>query len=371
MKDLARKAQVDAKQLSKQTAEINRQAAQISEQAAQTSEQATQISEQAAQISEQATQISFLIAQLDVRDQYIDHLQGQQDSLIERIKALEEAAARTAATQTKPHQTFSTEELEAWIPPDQGTQWSEEDSVTAQARALPTGRRRTYASMARPRDSYNVATERSDMLRSSPLLAAEQNQRLTKKAARAVSAFRQEQQEREAAQKRAARPASEPKVALASRMEARRHFVLSGTKERLAPLVGLQGLDRTKAATKLVSDLLQLPAEPPVHILDVHPVGRPLRPTDSPTKRVRLVFRVGSLAEADTLVRNRYRLKGTEVAIFDHLSPDELAAHRHLWATFIAARRRGLMAQFQRARLWVTKTLKDGSTVRREILPPP
>ena len=56
----------------------------------------------------------------------------------------------------------------------------------------------------------------------------------------------------------------------------------------------------------------------------MHPVSRPLREYDNPNKRVRFVFRVGSLAEADTLIRNRYRLKSEGVAIFDHLSPDEL-----------------------------------------------
>ena len=40
-------------------------------------------------------------------------------------------------------------------------------------------------------------------------------------------------------------------------MEARRYFVLSGTKEHIAQLVGLKGSDRTTAATQLVSDLLQ------------------------------------------------------------------------------------------------------------------
>ena len=84
-------------------------------------------------------------------------------------------------------------------------------------------------------------------------------------------------------------------------------------------------------------------AEEQVHVLDVTPI-----------------------AEADSIVRNRCKLKGSQLAIFDHLSPDELAAHRQLWSTFIAARKKGYSAQFQRAKL-VVKVCKNGVVTPYEI----
>ena len=83
---------------------------------------------------------------------------------------------------------------------------------------------------------------------------------------------------------------------------------------------------------------------------------RPLKASDPQTKRARFLIRVGSLAGADIIVRNRHGSK--LMAIFDKLTRDQ-----QLYATFIAAQRRGCTAQFQRVR--------DGATARMEILPPP
>ena len=157
-----------------------------------------------------------------------------------------------------------------------------------------------------------------------------------KKAQRAVSAAPTRAQSQFTAHMvRAARQAAEPATALASRMAAKRCFIVSATKRQLAPLVGLKGLDLTTAASKLITETLGLSAEEQVHVLDVTPIGRPLRPSDTPARRGRLFIRVDRLAEADSIVRNRCKLKGSQLAIFDHLSPDELAAHRQLWSTFI------------------------------------
>ena len=188
-----------------------------------------------------------------------------------------------------------------------------------------------------------------------------------KKAQRAVSAApTRAQSQLTAHMVRAARQAAEPATALASRMAAKRCFIVSATKRQLAPLVGLKGLDLTTAASKLITETLGLSAEEQVHVLDVTPIGRPLRPSDTSARRGRLFIRVDRLAEADSIVRNRCKLKGSQLAIFDHLSPDELAAHRQLWSTFIAARKKGYSAQFQRAKL-VVKVCKNGVVTPYEI----
>jgi hypothetical protein len=114
-----------------------------------------------------------------------------------------------------------------------------------------------------------------------------------RKAKRAVSAGpTRAQSQMLAAVVRAARPAAEPAAALTSRTAAKRCFILSGVKEQLAPLAGLKGLDLTTAASKLVTETLGLPAVEQVHVLDVTPIGRPLRPSDTAEQRGRLFIRV-------------------------------------------------------------------------------
>ena len=73
---------------------------------------------------------------------------------------------------------------------------------------------------------------------------------------------------------------------------------------------------------------------------------------------------MASLVDADTLVRARHRLKGSQLGVFDELSPAELAAHRRLWPVYLRARQEGHSAQFLRARLAVTKVTADGATVK-------
>ena len=80
--------------------------------------------------------------------------------------------------------------------------------------------------------------------------------------------------------------------------------------------------------------------------------------------RRRFFIRVANLVAADTLVRARHNLKGSQLGVFDELSPVELAAHRRLWPTFLRARNEGHSAQFLRARLVVTKALPDGSLTK-------
>ena len=109
-----------------------------------------------------------------------------------------------------------------------------------------------------------------------------------RKAQRAVSAApTRAQSQLTAHMVRAARPAAEPAMALVSRMAAKRCFNVSGGKERLAPLVGLKGLDLTTAASKLITETLGLSVEEQVHVVDVTPIGRPLRPSDASARHGR------------------------------------------------------------------------------------
>jgi hypothetical protein len=87
--------------------------------------------------------------------------------------------------------------------------------------------------------------------------------------------------------------------------------------------------------------------------LDALPLGK-THPSDPPPRRRRYFFRVERLADADLIVRHRHALKGSQLVIFDELSPDERATHRALWPTFTEARRLGLKAQFHRAKLLIT-----------------
>ncbi|KAG1678640.1 hypothetical protein FOA52_012647 [Chlamydomonas sp. UWO 241] len=68
---------------------------------------------------------------------------------------------------------------------------------------------------------------------------------------------------------------------------------------------------------------------------------------------LRVLFTVASGAVADTVVRWRWKLRQTQVAVFDVLSDREEARHRALWPAFLAAKAAGKRAQFHRARLVV------------------
>jgi hypothetical protein len=47
------------------------------------------------------------------------------------------------------------------------------------------------------------------------------------------------------------------------------------------------------------------------------------------------------------------------------MRPEERAAHRLLWPTFVAARRLGFTAQYCRSKLVVTKRTADGAIAQR------
>lgn len=102
-----------------------------------------------------------------------------------------------------------------------------------------------------------------------------------------------------------------------------------------------------------------------VSVQDAYPLGRP----DS-TRLRRIFVRVATMAQADDIVRNRCKLKGNKCVFLDALNPSELAAQRRLRKSFDAARKFGLHAQFNRARLFVTETLEDGTKVKTEITGP-
>ena len=76
----------------------------------------------------------------------------------------------------------------------------------------------------------------------------------------------------------------------------------------------------------------------------------------------KIMFKVTTLVLAETITRQRTRLKGATTglrSIQDELSPDELLAHLALWQRYIEARRRGAKVHFKRARLFI-----DGIEVR-------
>ncbi|KAG1661622.1 hypothetical protein FOA52_002852 [Chlamydomonas sp. UWO 241] len=77
---------------------------------------------------------------------------------------------------------------------------------------------------------------------------------------------------------------------------------------------------------------------------------------------LRVLFTVASGAVADTVVRWRWKLRQTQVAVFDVLSDREEARHRALWPAFLAAKAAGKRAQFHRARLVV-----DGERVAAPV----
>ncbi|KAG1677610.1 hypothetical protein FOA52_010391 [Chlamydomonas sp. UWO 241] len=81
---------------------------------------------------------------------------------------------------------------------------------------------------------------------------------------------------------------------------------------------------------------------------------------------LRVLFTVASGAVADTVVRWRWKLRQTQVAVFDVLSDREEARHRALWPAFLAAKAAGKRAQFHRARLVV-----DGERPLPPSPPPP
>ncbi|KAG1664509.1 hypothetical protein FOA52_007773 [Chlamydomonas sp. UWO 241] len=68
---------------------------------------------------------------------------------------------------------------------------------------------------------------------------------------------------------------------------------------------------------------------------------------------LRVLFTVASGAVADTVVRWRWKLRQTQVAVFDVLSDREEARHRALWPAFLAAKAAGKRAQCHRAHLVV------------------
>jgi len=76
--------------------------------------------------------------------------------------------------------------------------------------------------------------------------------------------------------------------------------------------------------------------------------------TATTTSNGHYLLEVASIDQATALVKARHLLKDTGYVVFDVLSPQEQAAHDLLWPTFLAARKAGHTAQFNRAQLYVT-----------------
>jgi len=104
-------------------------------------------------------------------------------------------------------------------------------------------------------------------------------------------------------------------------------------------------------------------------VLDAYPLSSKAQLSNGPAGPRRYFIRVATLADAEAIVANRHKLKDTGTVVFDELSPQERSVHGLLWPTFLAARKLGLTAQFQRARLVVTKVQADGSKSKFSICP--
>jgi hypothetical protein len=176
------------------------------------------------------------------------------------------------------------------------------------------------------------------------------------------------QQQQPQQRPRARQPSGSPTSGLAAATLQQCSFVISGSQAETAALAGRRGDDLAAAASAFLLERLSLPAGE-VRILDAIPLGKVL-PTDPPTKRSRFFIRVERLAQADAIVANRHKLKGSQLAVFDDLSPQERAAHRLLWSTFVEARRLGFTAQYCRSKLVVTKRNGDGAVGQRYTIWP-
>ena len=148
------------------------------------------------------------------------------------------------------------------------------------------------------------------------------------------------------------------KPSLAASLQQKLCFVVSGSPAELASVAGLHGDDLASGLSSQLSDRLATG----VRVLDAFPIGKA---TSSASRRHRFFIRVERLSMAEAIVRNRCRLKGAQLAVFDSLSPEELAVHRQLWPTFVEARRLGHRAQFHGAQLTVTTMSADGAPRRR------
>jgi len=69
----------------------------------------------------------------------------------------------------------------------------------------------------------------------------------------------------------------------------------------------------------------------------------------------RFFIQLGTLIEAEELVSNRHKLKGTGFCLLDVLTDDEQRIHNLLWPRFVEARDTKREAQFNRARLYIDK----------------
>ena len=97
-----------------------------------------------------------------------------------------------------------------------------------------------------------------------------------------------------------------------------------------------------------------------IHVVEAYPLpgkrGAPALvagPAVTDNRPRRVLFRVSNVWEAESIVRSRYKLKGSGVTILDELSPEEYAVHQRLWPLFKAARDEGKKAYFNRAKLFV------------------
>ena len=128
----------------------------------------------------------------------------------------------------------------------------------------------------------------------------------------------------------------------------------------------LQGLPQGGETLRAGAEelLRQLGAE--VTVKEAYYIGRPRA-----GKPQRIFLRVRNPMEGQLVRLARCKLAGKGSVILDALTREELAWQRRLRGSYTDALKLGQRPQFQRARLFVTKEVKDGRMEKSEVMPPP
>lgn len=143
---------------------------------------------------------------------------------------------------------------------------------------------------------------------------------------------------------------------------AQQTFVLAGVQslQRATDNVNLETL-RKGAETWLTGI-----AGEPIHVRSSRFLG--FRRGSTAPRKILLI--VDSPEEAQLIRLRRCSLKGKSECILDGLTSSELAYQRRLRGAFKDAQKKGLSPQFQRARLFISVVMEDGTVKKKEITEP-
>ena len=111
------------------------------------------------------------------------------------------------------------------------------------------------------------------------------------------------------------------------------------------------GKQQGQALAELVESFVLEKMKVGIKVVDAYRLGKPDAEQQQPR---RIMFRVGTVWEADSIVKNRPKLKASGTVIMDELSPAEYVIFKQLWPQFKAARDEGKVAYFNRARLYIS-----------------